>query len=244
MADDITYSGTGATVPTNTKQVTDEHATRGHMPVVKLAYSADGDASLVPAGAGGLTVDLGTNNDVVAAGDIAHDGADSGNPIKVGRKAIAHGTNPTAVAAADRTDLYANRAGIPFQIGGHPNVVAAVYNTTAAQTDDNILAAISSGTKYVITSIQVFLDEACTVGVAVRIGFGTANVPALGASAADAVAGIVAYHPGIVPGGGFVMGDGSGIIGIGGDGEELRITNEVPTGGTLGVCVKYFTIES
>ena len=35
-------------------------------------------------------------------GNIAHDAVDSGNPIKVGAKAVAHGSNPTAVAAADR----------------------------------------------------------------------------------------------------------------------------------------------
>jgi len=64
-----------------------------------------------------------------AAGDVAHDGVDSGNPVKTGAVAIAHGTNPTAVAAADRTNLYANRAGIPFVMGGHPNIITleAVY---------------------------------------------------------------------------------------------------------------------
>lgn len=42
------------------------------MPLVKLAYSADGDATHVPAGAGGLLVDLGSNNDVtVTSGAIA-----------------------------------------------------------------------------------------------------------------------------------------------------------------------------
>jgi hypothetical protein len=48
----------------------------------------------------------------------------------------------------------------------------------------------------------------------------------------------------MVPGSGFQRGDGSGILGVGGDGEELRITCEVPTGGTLGVSVSYYTIES
>ena len=42
MADDVTYTSTSpAGLPDTTKQVTDEHATRGHMPVVKIAYSAD-----------------------------------------------------------------------------------------------------------------------------------------------------------------------------------------------------------
>lgn len=177
-------------------------------------------------------------------GDVAHDAVDSGNPLKVGAKAVAHGANPTAVAAADRTDLYANRHGVQFVIGGHPNAKSATYNTTAAQTDDNIMAAIAGGTKYAITRITVTLDEATTVGVAVRIGFGATTVPALGASGADAVDDILLYHPGLVPGAVATVGDGSGVLGVGGDGAELRITNEVPTSGTLGVTVTYFTIES
>lgn len=68
MADDVTYTSTNpAGVPDATKQATDEHATRGHMPIVKLAYSADGDATHIPADAGGLLVNLGANNDVVVS---------------------------------------------------------------------------------------------------------------------------------------------------------------------------------
>lgn len=195
---------------------------------------------------GSLTVDgtVTVTDGLNVEGDVAHDGADSGNPVKQGAKAVAHGSNPTAVAAADRTDLYANRHGIQFTIGGHPNAVTATYNTTAAQTDDNILAAIATGNKYAITRITVTLDEATTVGVTVRIGFGATTVPALGASGADAVAGILLYHPGLVPGGGLTLGDGSGILGVGGDGEELRITCDAPTSGSLGVTVTYFQIES
>jgi hypothetical protein len=237
VADNLTtQSATPATIPASTKVACRD-----------VTYSGDASSFIAPVGlvVFGGSDDAKTATDIdPRGGDVAHDGVNAGNPLQVGAEAIAHGTNPTAVAAADRTKVYANRAGIPFVIGGHPNVVCAVYNTTAAQTDDNVLAAISAGTKYVVTRVTVTLDEACTVGVAVRLGFGATTVPALGASAADAVAGILAYHPGMVPGSGFQMGDGSGILGVGGDGEELRITNEVPTGGTLGVSVSYYTIES
>lgn len=47
-----------------------------------------------------VTVDLGANNDI--QGDVAHDSADSGNPVKIGGKART--TNPTAVANGDRVD--------------------------------------------------------------------------------------------------------------------------------------------
>ena len=70
MADDLTTTTTVSTIPDGTKIVTDEHVTRGHMQVVKLAYSADGDATYITADAGGLLVNLGANNDVTVTGTI------------------------------------------------------------------------------------------------------------------------------------------------------------------------------
>jgi hypothetical protein len=45
-------------------------------------------------------------------------------------------------------------------------------------------------------------------------------------------------------GGGCGRGDGSGIIGVGADNEELRITSAAPTGGSLDIVVTGYTIES
>jgi len=174
---------------------------------------------------------------VQAAGDIAHDAVDSGNPVKIGAKAIAHGTNPTAVAAGDRTDLYANRAGIPFSIGGHPNIVTIRANYTSAQTDQAIVT-VSAGSKIIVTQIQAVCDAANTADVAVRVGFGGTTTPT--------TTGVVLTHPGIKSGSGsgISRGDGSGILGIGADGEDLRITSEDPTSGSLDIMVSYYTIES
>lgn len=169
------------------------------------------------------------------SGDVAHDSPDAGEPVKIGHKAIAHGTNPTAVAAADRTDWYANRAGIPFVIGGHPNIISLRANYTAAQTDTAIIT-VGAGTKIIITKCSVLADNANTVDVQARIGFGAVNTPT--------TTGVVLSHPGIAAGSGVVEGNGSGIIGIGADGEDLRITSEVPTTGSIDVVVNYFTIES
>ena len=216
-----------------------------------MGHDADGAASSTnPVEVGGkdgsgnvqsLLTETDGKLDVVAVGNVAHDAADSGNPVKVGAKAIAHGTNPTAVAANDRTDLYANRAGVPFVIGGHPNVQTAEYNFTTAPTNDDIVA-VSAGTKIVVTAITASTDEACTVGVSVRIGFGDslATAPADQASAV----GTVFSHPGLVPGAQYGRGDGSGILGVGADGEDLSITAEVPTGGSGKCVVSYYTIES
>jgi len=169
-------------------------------------------------------------------GSVAHDAVDAGTPIKLGHRAIAHGTNPTAVAAADRTDWYANRAGVPFVMGGHPNIQTVELATTGADSNVAIIT-IATGLKIVVTAIQVTADNANTVFPSVRIGFGTASTPT--------TTGVVASHPGVPAGGGFSRGDGSGIIGIGADNEDLRWTiSAAPTGGSVRVVVTYFTVES
>jgi hypothetical protein len=179
-------------------------------------------------------------------GNIAHDSADAGNPLKIGAKAIAHGTNPTGVTANDRTDLYANRAGVLFTIGGHPNIITrTVYisDATGAQTDASIVGTIAAGTKVAVTSVAVTVDSATTAtgGVAVKLGFGATTIPADSSTGAN---GILLDHKGIAAGSGMVLGNGSGLLGIGADGEELRLTCEDPVGGGLSVTFSYYTIES
>ena len=168
-------------------------------------------------------------------GNVAHDGVDAGNPIKVGAKTLSHGSNPTAVAAADRTDLYANIHGILWTIGGHPNAITLRANYTGAQTNTAIVT-IGGGLKIVVTRFMVTADNANTVNVSVYVGFAAATTPT--------TTGVVAAHPGIPAGGGFTTGDGSGILGVGADGEDLRITSSVPTTGSIDVVVTYYTIES
>lgn len=178
------------------------------------------------------------------AGDVAHDGLDSGNPLKVGAKAVAHGANPTAVAAADRTDLYANRAGILFTIGGHPNAITRsvrIADSDGAQTDLSIAGTINSGTKVVVTQFSITCDAGNTNALACKLGFGATTIPADSATGAS---GVLFDHEGIAPGSGVVVGNGAGIIGVGADGEELRMTCEDPVGGFLCVTFTYYTIES
>lgn len=182
---------------------------------------------------------ISANGEAGSGGGVAHDGVDSGNPVKVGMRALAHGTNPTAVAAADRTDWLASRAGVPWVIGGHPNVVSYTHTAITTAVTDSALITVSAGTKIVVTGITVTLDNASTVFPSVRVGFGTANVPALGS------AGVILAHGGVPAGGGVNRGDGSGIIGIGADNEDLRITTVGnATGNGLQVTVTYYTIES
>lgn len=223
--------GTGAT---SLGKAEDAPHSSGDVGVEMLAVSNEANTQFA---ADGDYVPVGTNREgsVKILGTRAHDAVDADGPVKVGQVAIAHGTNPTAVAAADRTNWYANRAGVPFVIGGHPNPVTIAAAYTAAQTDTAIVT-ISAGSKIVVTRFKMDADNANTVDVGYYAGFGAANTPT--------TTGVVSTHPGVAPGGGVTEGNGGGILGVGADGEDLRITSEVPTTGSIRVLVTYYTIES
>jgi hypothetical protein len=212
---------------------------------VTVASDSTGVLSVDDNGAS-LTVDgtvavSAVSGSVTVAGDIAHSATDSGNPVKVGMRALAHGTNPTAVDAAERTDWLANRAGIPWVIGGHPNVVSYGLSITSAITNVVIGPTVNAGSKFVVTGITVTCDNANTVFPTFVAGFATATTPAFATTPGTLK--VIAGHPGIPAGGGFSRGDGSGIVGVGADDEELRITT---TGAVTGmyVVVTGYTIES
>lgn len=232
---------------TNTMPSLDTAARRGYVQVTdgtntlpigdvasRAIFVKETDGTLT----GGMVDETGTSavDARAVGGGTPHDSVNSGNPLYLGAEAIAHGTNPTAVAAADRTKLYANRAGVPFVMGGHPNVQTSRTQFTSAQTNVALLT-VASGLKIVVTAIQVTLDNASTVFPSVRIGFGTASTPT--------GAGVIAAHGGVPAGGGFSRGDGSGIIGVGADDEDLRITTVgAATGNGVEVVTTYYTIES
>lgn len=174
-------------------------------------------------------------------GDEAHSATDAGNPVKIGARAVEVSATPAEVDAAERTDLLANRQGMLHVIGGGMDTFsreAVVLDSDGAQTATSLLT-VAAGTSIVVTSIQVHVDEACTVGVSVRIGFGTASLPA---EATTGTAQALFHHAGIVPGGGANKGDGSGILGIGATNEDLRYTTDDPVGGELSIIVTGFTI--
>jgi hypothetical protein len=260
MADDVTLPGSGAVIAAD--EISSVKYQRN-----KLSLGADGVANdAIPVSAGldstavgvqavGLVAQLDdtspttvTENQfgpvrmsarraLLVEGPVAHDLADAANPVKTGSKAVAHGANPTAVAAGDVVDRVANRAGVPFVIGGHPNVVTLKHTTITTAVTDAAIITVSAGTKIVVTSISVSLDNASTIFPTVLIGFGTANTPT--------TTGVIFAHGGFPAGGQASRGDGSGIIGIGGDGEDLRVTTTGnATGNGLQIVVTYYTIES
>lgn len=262
MADNIQLTaGTGTIIATD--EVT-RNAIAEHQQIIKISLGADGSfdtlldsgqqtsANSVPvvvasnqsaipiSGSVGVSGTVGISGTVTVseavAGNIAHDTGDSGNPVKIGYKAINHGTNPTSVTANDRTDAYANRAGIPWVIGGHPNVLTLKHTTiTTAVTNASIIAG-AANTRIVVTRITATLDNASTVFPTVLIGFHSTTTPTTTA--------VLVAHGGVPAGGGFSIGDGSGILGIGAAADALLITTTGnATGNGLQICVSYYTIN-
>lgn len=107
----------------------------------------------------------------ITGGGVAHDGADSGNPIKFGAVAIAGLSTATLVAAADRTNLYAGLDGavITRPHCGLEDIVSGVAAITDGSSTSTI-AAQGSGVKTYITSIVVANSSATAVTVDIRDG--------------------------------------------------------------------------
>ena len=117
-------------------------------------------------------------------------------------------------------------------IGGNLNTVTVEAAYTSAQTNVAIVT-VGAGTRIACTAIEVTADHANTLDVGYRIGFAAATTPT--------TTGVLTSHPGLAAGSGVIKGNGMAIIGVGADGEDLRITSEDP-GGALRVVVTYYTV--
>lgn len=152
-----TQSGTWTVQPGNTANTT--------------AWKVDGSAVTQPvsgtvtanAGSGTLAVSLATVPShavtnagtfaVQAAGDVAHDGVDSGNPVKVGGKA--RSALPTAVANSDRTDMATDLWGRPTVTHIDPaQQVTKTVNVTTTQAGTDVWTP-ASGKRIAVTDITI-----------------------------------------------------------------------------------------
>ena len=91
------------------------NANRGQVHVIEDGTTRGRYATVTAANV--LKVDP-SGSTFAVGGDVAHDGVDSGNPVKLGLKATITWVSPTAVAALDRTIGIQNRHGIPFMMSG------------------------------------------------------------------------------------------------------------------------------
>ena len=176
------------TIETNTDfgTVTGGGAESGALRVT-LANDSTGVVS-VDDGGGSLTVDGSVSAD--ATGNVAHDAADSGNPVKIGAKATNSVEGLTQVAADDRTDLRADLNGVLIT---RPHttleeiISERVADTGGTSTAFSNFAAGGAGVHNYVTTISIYNSSATDGYVDFRDGTGgsvlfTAAAPATGGS--------------------------------------------------------------
>ena len=198
--------------------------------------SADGDNIAANATSKGEIYVKHVDTIVVDGSAVTQPVSDGGTTLSVddgaGSLTVDSAQLPTALVSG-RLDVNVGATSIPTVIARSNKIADA----DGAQTNA-ALVTVAAGTRIVLTRLTVTVDEACTVGVGVRIGFGTATI------AAASLAGttdIILEHAGIVPGGGITIGDGSGVLALGDSDEDLRITCDDPVGGAIDVSYSYYT---
>lgn len=136
----------------------------------------------------------------------------------------------------------AGQAGVAGGTGANDATVQRVsqaYNTewlslrlnyTSAQTNVSLISA-GANQKIIVKSLDVMLDHACTVDAAVKIGFDDTTTP----TGADCIL----SHPGIAPGSGVSKYYGSDGVTGATAADDLKITCEAPTTGSLDIVIIY-----
>lgn len=131
-----------------------------------------------------------------SAGDVAHDGSDSGNPVKVGGKAT--NVEPSAVSATgDRTNFITDMVGkqITLPYSNPENFVSgAITSAMTGTTSTSLVAAPASGLRNYITTIIVSNAHA-TVSTDVIIQDGSGGTTLLTIPAAAVYGGAVINLP-------------------------------------------------
>lgn len=135
---------------------------------VPIAFQDIFGNSVIPTGinASGFTVmgvwpldgslnfqDFTASGEIYATGFVANDAVDSGNPIKVGGKAITNNDGLTAVASADRTNLTTDRRNRLIIDSDRMLVASATLTTGSGVT--TLIAAPGAGLKSQVYKIHI-----------------------------------------------------------------------------------------
>ena len=111
------------------------------------------------------------------SGDVAHDAADAGEPVKIGAKVITSPKGLTLPVNADRTDLFADSDGmmmVKLNTSGADLISERVSNTDGASTAFTNFSAVASTYNYV-TAIHAFRTDAGTTPIYIDFRTGTAG---------------------------------------------------------------------
>jgi hypothetical protein len=133
--------------------------------------------------------------DAQSHGDVAHDGADGGNPVKIGARA--RSSEIAAVSNNDRSDLLTDLVGklIVLPYANPENFVSgAITSAMTGTTSTSLIAAPASGLRNYITQITVSNSHA-TVGTDVIIQDGSGGTTLYTIPAAAVYGGAVITFP-------------------------------------------------
>jgi len=112
-------------------------------------------------------LEVAVGNTINVTGDVAHDSADSGNPVKIG--GVARTSNPTAVADGDRVNAAFDDIGrqvvVLNQVRDLTTHGTATISTTSETT---ILSAAGAGVYLDLTAITIANTSATDVRVDIR----------------------------------------------------------------------------
>lgn len=179
MSDTLTtQSATPATVPANTVIATDDAGAAGHVQIVKLAVSADGDATPITADANGIAMQGAGAAGTPAGGVVSVQGVASGTnlpisaaslPLPSGAATAAHQSTANTSLASILTELQGKADLVETQ----PVSVASLPLPTGAstlaeqQSQTTHLATIAGDTTDIETAVELLDDAVATTGSAI-----------------------------------------------------------------------------
>jgi hypothetical protein len=149
-------------------------------PALTAALRVDGSGVTQPVsdGGGSLTVDgtvvLGAGSAAIGMvdprGNVAHDGADAGNPIKVGGRART--ALPAAVTQDDRADMVTDKFGRTVMVAVPLDALRSGTQNFTGTSAADVIAAPGASLAIVVTEVLV-INAHATVGTKVTIRDGT-----------------------------------------------------------------------
>lgn len=175
MADNVTVPTTGT--GTATPVIATDDVSGVHFQRVKLVDGTLDSSTAIAAGNGTnggalrVTVASDSTGALIANGNVAHDAADSGAPVKTGAKATSGLAGATMVADADRVDNVADLDGaqIVRPYCPLPDVVSGnATNTDGASTE--VIAAQATGVRTYITTAILTNMSASNIYVELKDG--------------------------------------------------------------------------
>lgn len=116
-----------------------------------------------------VTLAAGTNTNEVV-GDVAHDAAAAGNPVLIAARANTN--EPTAVANADATYLWADLFGRLVTIPGHPNPESPVTINATSSGNTTVIASPGASLSLYICKGSVHNRDSANVVVTLQDGAG------------------------------------------------------------------------